>query len=44
MITRSETLNAIATMRYENRTLDYIARTLNIALRDVVDAVNAWRL
>jgi hypothetical protein len=44
MITRRETINVIATMRYENKSLDTIARTLNIALRDVVAAVVAWKL
>lgn len=44
MITRRETLNEIATLRYAGKSLDYIANKLNLALRDVVAAVVAWKL
>jgi hypothetical protein len=44
MITRRETLNEIATLRYNGRSLDYIAKALNLALKDVVAAVVAFKL
>lgn len=44
MITRRETINAIATYRYEGYGVATIARLLNIAAGDVAAAIRTWRL
>ena len=44
MIVRRETLNAISTLFHNGYSYANIAKTLNIAVDDVIAAIKAWKL
>lgn len=44
MITRRETINEIATLKYLGYPVWRIAALLNIAVGDVAEAIKAWKL